>query len=320
MHWYLPGHFAGSETMAHAMAKRLQNENTHVQIYTTAEKMLPESWVYDGVEVVNIANKKPIDYIQEIGSADLLITHHQNAEFAGLIQRFCGTKTAVIIHNEMAYSIGQIRDYPWDLVIYNTEWVKKACEQKIYKEISSIVLHPPVDIDSMKTKTTGEYITLVNLNEHKGSGLFYELAERLPQFNFLGVQGGHGEQVIKDLPNVTIIGQTKNMRDDVYAKSKIVLMPSLYESYGMVSVEAMASGIPVIADPTPGLVEAMGNAGTYINRGSVTGYENVLIDLMQNSRYYNYRSLDAINKAEEIKARTEEEFNRFVSTVETITE
>ncbi len=56
------------------------------------------------------------------------------------------------------------------------------------------------------------------------------------------------------------------MRDDVYAKTLILLMPSKVEAYGMVGLEAMCSGIPVIAHPTPGIMEALGDAAIYIDR------------------------------------------------------
>ncbi|WP_262928542.1 glycosyltransferase family 4 protein [Streptomyces sp. CBMA152] len=52
------------------------------------------------------------------------------------------------------------------------------------------------------------------------------------------------------------------MREHVYSRSRVILMPSLYESWGRVAVEAFASGIPVIAHTTPGLVESMGEAGS----------------------------------------------------------
>ena len=50
-------------------------------------------------------------------------------------------------------------------------------------------------------------------------------------------------------------------------------MPSDYESWGMVGVEAMHSGIPVIAHPTPGLRESLADAGTFIDRGDVDAWE-----------------------------------------------
>jgi glycosyltransferase involved in cell wall biosynthesis len=123
----------------------------------------------------------------------------------------------------------------------------------------------------------GYSITLVNLNENKGCKVFYEMAKRFPEFRFLGVVGGHGEQIIDDsMPNVTIQPQTANMKEDVWRRTRILLMPSIYESYGMAGVEALASGIPVLAHPTEGLRESQGPFGEFLDRGDLDAWEKAL--------------------------------------------
>jgi len=75
------------------------------------------------------------------------------------------------------------------------------------------------------------------------------------------------------------------MRERVYARTKVLLMPSSYESWGRVGVEAMASGIPVVAHPTPGLCESLGEAGIFVDRNDLDGYEAVLRKLMTRTEY-----------------------------------
>ena len=53
----------------------------------------------------------------------------------------------------------------------------------------------------------------------------------------------------------------------------ILLVPSDYESYGRVAVEAMGSGIPVVAHPTPGLKESLGSAGVFADRDDLDAWE-----------------------------------------------
>ncbi len=87
----------------------------------------------------------------------------------------------------------------------------------------------------------------------------------LPDVEFLAVQGGYGRQRVPHGRNVQTILPTANMRDDVYARTRLVVIPSKWETWGMVGPEAMASGIPVVAAPTPGLRESLGDAGVFVD-------------------------------------------------------
>src|SRR5262249_16718421 len=110
----------------------------------------------------------------------------------------------------------------------------------------------------------GHSITLSNLWENKGPDTFYAMADAFPNEQFLGVRGGYADkdQDIRNRPNVTIRDNVNDFRR-VLRDTKIMLMPSHYESFGRVAIEAAASGIPTIASPTPGLKEALGPDGYY---------------------------------------------------------
>ena len=86
-------------------------------------------------------------------------------------------------------------------------------------------------------------ITLINLCENKGARLFWALAARMPKTQFLAVKGAYGTQIVQDLPNVEVQEHVPGdqMRDKVYARTRVLLVPSSYESWGRVAVEAMAS-------------------------------------------------------------------------------
>jgi glycosyltransferase involved in cell wall biosynthesis len=164
-------------------------------------------------------------------------------------------------------------------------------------------------------ESTGNRITLVNLQENKGVRLFAGLCDRLDEFQFLGVEGTHGEQEIEHfryLPNFNRHPVTQDMRE-VWRESKIVLMPSEYESYGMVAAEAAINGIPVIAHPTPGLVECLGGAGIFIDRSDTDGYERAIRLLMTDPQSYAERSGMARYRGQELVKQTERELKRFVN-------
>ena len=110
--------------------------------------------------------------------------------------------------------------------------------------------HPFVDEELVRVSEPGRgtYITLINANANKGLVLFTEIARRMPDTKFLAVRSyyHHAFGYSLDIPpNITWIDFSRDMRS-LYEKTRILLVPSAYESFCMVAVEAMSNGIPVL--------------------------------------------------------------------------
>jgi glycosyltransferase involved in cell wall biosynthesis len=71
----------------------------------------------------------------------------------------------------------------------------------------------------------------------------------------------------------------------VWARTRIYVQPSGYESYGKAAVEAMAHGIPVIAHPTVGLLESLESAGIFRDRADRFAYLEAIRELDDEDRY-----------------------------------
>ncbi len=62
------------------------------------------------------------------------------------------------------------------------------------------------------------------------------------------------------LKNIKMMSNTPDARQ-FYAVTKLLLMPSLMETAGLVAMEAMINGIPVLGSNRGGLPETIGDAG-----------------------------------------------------------
>jgi glycosyltransferase involved in cell wall biosynthesis len=98
----------------------------------------------------------------------------------------------------------------------------------------------------MNPPPEGDMITLVNANVNKGVHQFIELAKRMPNRKFLGVKPYYGELWLPPAPsNIEWIPFDDDIRN-ILKRTRILLFPSYYESFGRIAVEAMYNGIPVI--------------------------------------------------------------------------
>ena len=139
----------------------------------------------------------------------------------------------------------------------------------------------------------GEYITLINANLNKGALEFIEMAKRLPNHKFLGVLPYYGVNQVPRIhpPNMEWSLFVEDIRD-ILKRTRILVMPSLIESYGRVGVEAMYNGIPVLySEPavrtptsaphttTEGMVEWMGDAGIMLDRTNLIHWTDAILAL-----------------------------------------
>lgn len=308
------GHNAGAETTLHDIMRLLRLDgHSCTALLSKPHKDGSGPYVLDGVKVQPHASKQdPELYFPR---ADIILSHLECAARSGLISRRLKKPAGHLIHNDQPYCITAAERYS-DFLIFNTDWVMDAYS---HINVPSSVLHPPIDPARYGVDSNRRFITLINLSdgtEHelsydKGPRTFYELARRFPNEEFLGVEGAYGYQRIEDLPNVTIIPHTDNILE-VYRQSKVVLVPSKYESYGRVSVEAACSGIPSIVSFTDGTKEAMGSAGVYCAFGANDQWEIALRTILND---YDYYSVLAKNRAEYNWSRTQHEWRNLTKLI-----
>lgn len=127
----------------------------------------------------------------------------------------------------------------------------------------------------------GDCITLVNANQNKGVAQFMDIARKMPNRRFLGVLPYYGEKQLPPSPsNIEWVTFDDDIRN-VLRRTRILLVPSYYESFGRIAVESMLNRIPVLystpnknsiypGGSTEGLDEWIKPVGISCNRDDVT--------------------------------------------------
>ena len=301
IHLYPPKHNCGAEYMLHRIVKFLQSKghNIRVLLHQANYYKITNNYVFDGVDVFP-PNPNVIENL--FTWSDIVFTH---LDYTKWTIAYAGMKKKPLfhlIHNSYPYP-EIIQAEKNQHIVYNSDWLKA----ELGYNFDNFTLHPPLDYTFFDTENDpgeNEYITLINLNENKGGKIFEEIARALPNKKFLAVNGSYDEQFIPNLPNVTVYENTSTVKD-VYKITKILLMPSKYESWGMTASEAMCYGIPVICTETPGLKENCDKAGIYIkNRDDIKEWVNAIIKLDEEKNYKS-ASRKARNRAKEQDSNTE---------------
>lgn len=333
-HLTVPEHNAGSETTVWAALRAMVQRGHQVTIVCDRSRRAP--YTFEGINVVRPPRRGVQSWLAHIcENADLLVTHLDLTREAMQLALDLKKPLAHFVHNTAQLKHHHVNTLKCQLAIFNSHWVAEAQQWPG----PQIVVHPVVEPDCYRCGP-GEAITLVNPTPGKGAATFYQLAQLLPDQAFITVAGAYGTQIacpkpplsdpgtrrehefykegaaygsvepttcIYGLPNVSHLNHTSDIRE-VFRKTKILLMPSDYESYGRVGIEAACAGIPTIAHPTPGLKEAFGDAGIFYNRDDIAGWHAEIKRLLSDEIYFRKRADICLALAESLEP--EQEFDR----------
>ena len=163
-----------------------------------------------------------------------------------------------------------------DFFITNSKFISKRLK-KFYKKETFRVIHPPVNTDAFDHNIDkgNFFLMLGELTKYKKPDM------AIKAFNKLGlplkvIGGGEMLDEIKDLANknIEILGrQDFKIVKDALEKSRALIFPGI-EDFGIVPVEALSAGTPVIAYGKGGILDTVENGATGIlydeqNEGSL---------------------------------------------------
>ena len=272
---YIPV-LSGGETAAHGLHRALAARGHQVSVVTSTQAVDRRvRKLVDGVEVFH-GRIRPTHarYVEE-RQPDILLAQFEMSIPTIRFAVDAGLPVAILCHGPYGYTelaeAGLAQAV--DLFVFNSVFLLSLANRNVHH----VVVSPPVDRVRVKAPAGLErrFITLVSLFVNKGPHIFYALVRQLRDRPFLGVKGAYGEQQIEPLPNVEIRETTPDV-GRVYGQSRIVLMPSAEESFGLVAGEAQSNGVPVIASDLPSLRESLGDGALFVEREDVAAWADAI--------------------------------------------
>lgn len=164
------------------------------------------------------------------------------------------------------------------------------------------VIYPPVDIDQFQVSpdNSGFYLMVGQVIPYKKADLAVDAFKQIDgQLVVIGEGSMLTDLKRRASSNVTFLGrQDWSVIVDHYARCRALLFPGI-EDFGIVPVEAMASGKPVIAFGAGGALETVidGLTGVYFHEQTVAG----LIDAV-----HRFESLEESFDPAQIRAHAEQ--------------
>jgi glycosyltransferase involved in cell wall biosynthesis len=186
-------------------------------------------------------------------------------------------------------------------IIANSNEVKKRIE-KFYRR-DAIVIYPPVEIIEMGRKSHprgGYYLIGGRVSRHKGHDIaikaFTKLGLRLKVFG--GTFASYGLKQFKKNAgkNIEFLGEvSEKQKWELMSGAKAFIFPSEQEDFGIIPVEAMAVGTPVIALNQGGVKETVidGKTGLFFEERTPES----LIAAVKKFEKLSFKQEDCINQA-----------------------
>lgn len=197
-------------------------------------------------------------------------------------------------------------------IIVNSNYIKQLLEEQYSFLVAKKVHVLPLAFDnyllqdiSTKYIKKDQEISILwvgNINIMKGFVNYYEAAKTLAGKGFRFIAAGHSHLTSSFFDEaskyITFVGKlNKTKLYELYNTSHVFLFPSLCDSFGIVQLEAMNFGLPVIATRNCGDVVTDGYNGFKIKSDNSLEMIEKLIALKEENGLYSHLSSNAITSA-----------------------
>lgn len=147
---------------------------------------------------------------------------------------------------------------------------------------AAVVVHPPMYGQPPYAefgRFGAGFVLMINPCVVKGIAIFLKLAERFPDVEFAALNGWGTTRADREAlarqPNTRLLENVPDI-EDVLRQARLLVMPSVwYEGFGLIAMEAMLRGLPVVASDSGGLKEAKQGTGYVVPVRPVERYEPV---------------------------------------------
>jgi glycosyltransferase involved in cell wall biosynthesis len=239
------------------------------------------------------------------------------------IKSFLADRTAT----EGYYLIGSPLFFSPDFVISCSEWNLRFINPLM--QVPQLVLHPLLDLDYFSTRSPSEEslpyrdVLMINPAPRKGAEQMLNLvANPEHHWTYRIMRGGWGNGMNEILPHleampafragrVALVDYLKDIRA-AYRSCGVLFFPSLIEGYGMTTVEAMASGAPVVSSDYPAIIEAIGDDAIALCplKTSKERWVEAIRDALSNREYWASKGLARVTR---LKDRQRKEMDALIA-------
>lgn len=280
------------------------------------EKQLNEKKIkYYSLEKLSVSN---IDKVIEEFKPDIIHAHDCRASVYSWL---CSKKIPFISHLHKndprgkkwgMYSISYFLSTRNSkrILLVSKSILEEAVFASLIKNKTRIIGNPIVNIEYDKnTKRDIDLLFLGRLTEAKDPLRFIQLVWGIKQIksNIVAVMVGHGELYAQCKKRIYELQLEDTIKLEGFIeepqqylnRSKIMLMPSKWEGFGLSAVEAFFYAIPVITTKVGGLKEIVNNyCGQFCE--SDVEFIKEIIRLLEDGEYYKYKSINALQRAKEL--------------------
>lgn len=180
-----------------------------------------------------------------------------------------------------------------DYFVANSKHVQKRI-RKYYRRDSQVI-YPPVDTDKIEISREHKnyFLVLSRLSQYKRIDLAVQACKEL-NLPLVVIGSGEEERELKKLGgDTTFLGWMEDVRKVEYLRNARALIFPGEEDFGIVPVEAMAAGKPVIAFNKGGLLEtvAEGKTGIFFPEQTVESLKQAIRSFIEKEKDFNAESI-----------------------------